>query len=37
VENTPITLVLTLKDGKLEGKTDTPNGPVTVTAKPAKK
>jgi len=37
VENNPITLKLILKDGVLEGKTDTPNGPVTVTAKPAKK
>ena len=32
VENTPIILILTFKDSKLEGKTDTPNGPVTVTA-----
>ncbi len=37
VENTPITLVLKLKDGVLEGTTDTPNGQVTVTAKPQKK
>jgi hypothetical protein len=37
VENTPITLILKLKDGILEGTTDTPNGTVTVTAKPAKK
>jgi hypothetical protein len=37
VENTPITLILNFKDGKLEGKTDTPNGPVAVTAKPQKK
>jgi len=36
VENTPITLVLNLNDGVLEGTTDTPNGQVTVTAKPAK-
>ena len=36
VENTPITLVLNLNDGILEGTTDTPNGQVTVTAKPAK-
>ena len=36
VDNTPITLVLSLKDGVLEGKTDTPNGQVVVTAKPAK-
>ena len=37
VENTPITLILNFKDGKLEGKTDTPNGPVAVTANPQKK
>ena len=37
VENTPITLVLKLKDGVLEGTTDSPNGQVTVTAKPQKK
>jgi len=37
VENTPITLILKLKDGVLEGTTDTPNGTVKVTAKPAKK
>ena len=37
VENNPIVLKLVLKDGILEGKTDTPNGPVAVTAKPAKK
>lgn len=36
VESTPITLKLKLKDGVLEGTTDTPNGEVTVTAKPAK-
>lgn len=36
VENNPISLKLILKDGVLEGKTDTPNGPVTVTAKPSK-
>ncbi len=36
VENTPITLKLQLRDGLLEGKTDTPDGPVTVKAKPAK-
>lgn len=33
VENTPITLILKLKDGVLEGSTDSPNGPVAVTAK----
>lgn len=32
VENTPISLVLKLKDGVLTGSTDTPNGTVTVTA-----
>ena len=37
VENNPIMLKLILKDGILEGKTDSPNGPVTVTAKPQKK
>ena len=37
VENNPIMLKLILKDGILEGKTDSPNGPVAVTAKPAKK
>ena len=37
VENTPIKLVLKLKDGVLEGITDSPNGQVTVTAKPQKK
>jgi hypothetical protein len=37
VENNPITLVLKLKDGVLEGVTDSPNGQVTVTAKPQKK
>ena len=36
VEGNPITLILKLKDSVLEGTTDTPNGPVTVTAKPAK-
>lgn len=36
VESTPITLILYLNDGVLEGTTDTPNGQVTVTAKPAK-
>lgn len=37
VENTPITLKLNLKDGVFEGITDTPDGPVTVTAKPTRK
>jgi hypothetical protein len=37
VENTPIILILKLKDGVLEGNTDTPNGQVTVTAKQKKK
>ena len=36
VENTPIRLNLKLTEGVLEGTTDTPDGPVTVTAKPAK-
>jgi len=36
VENTPITLVLKLKDGVLVGTTDSPNGTITVTAKPKK-
>ena len=36
VENTPITLILKLKDGVLEGTTDTPNGQITVTAKQKK-
>ncbi len=36
VENTPINLILKLKDGVLEGVTETPNGPVTVTAKQKK-
>lgn len=36
VENNPITLKLIFKDGVLEGTTDTPNGPVIVTAKPSK-
>ena len=34
VESTPITLVLKLKDGVLEGITESPNGPIKVTAKP---
>lgn len=33
VENTPITLVMKLSDGQLEGNTDTPDGPVNVKAK----
>jgi len=36
VENTPITLVLKLTKDVLEGTTETPNGPVKVTAKPSK-
>jgi len=36
VENTPINLRLKLTDRVLEGVTETPDGPVTVTAKPAK-
>ena len=36
VENTSINLVLNLKDGILEGSTETPNGTVMVTAKPSK-
>ena len=36
VESTPITLILKLKDGVLEGTTDTPNGQITVTAKQKK-
>jgi len=34
VESTPITLVLILKDGVLEGVTESPNGQIKVTAKP---
>ena len=34
VESTPITLVLKLKDGVLEGVTDSPNGEIKVIAKP---
>jgi hypothetical protein len=37
VENTPINLILKLKEGVLEGSTETPNGLVTVTAKPSRK
>jgi len=37
VENTPITLVLKLKDDVLEGTTESPNGQITVTAKQKKK
>jgi len=37
VENTPITLKLKLTDGQLKGSAETPDGPVTVTAVPAKK
>lgn len=36
VENTPINLKLKLTDGVLAGTTETPDGPVTVTAKMAK-
>ena len=36
VENTPITLVLKLSNGVLEGTTNTPDGQVKVTAKPFK-
>lgn len=36
VENTPIILKLKFTDGVLEGTTDSPDGPVKVTAKPAK-
>lgn len=36
VEGAPITLKMNLKDGVLEGQTDTPNETVTVTAKPSK-
>ena len=36
VENTAIILKLKLRDGVLEGAADSSNGPVTVTAKPAK-
>jgi|GEM_PF-928837 len=35
VENTPISLKMVLKDGVFKGTTETPNGPVTVTAKPS--
>jgi len=37
VENTPIILKLKLKEGQFEGKTDTPEGAVSVNAKPAPK
>jgi len=36
VENTPILLKLKLTDGVFEGTTESPNGPVKVTAKLAK-
>jgi len=35
VENSPISLKLTLKNGVFEGTTETTNGQVTVSAKPA--
>jgi len=34
IENTPLVLKLKLKDGLLEGITDTPDGPVNVKVKP---
>lgn len=37
VESTPISLKMVLKNGILQGITDTPNGPVEVTAKPSAK
>ena len=37
VENTPITLKFKIKDGILDGSTETPNGTIIVTAKPSKK
>jgi len=37
IQSTPITLKLKYTEGQLEGTTDSPDGPVTVTAKPAKK
>jgi len=36
VENTTIFLKLTLKDGLMEGSTQTSEGPITVKLKPAK-
>ncbi len=36
VENTTIFLKLTLKDGLMEGTTQTSEGPITVKLKPAK-
>jgi len=32
IESTPITVIFKLVNGKLEGKADTPDGPVAVTA-----
>jgi hypothetical protein len=37
IQSTPIILKLKLTDGVFEGVTESPDGPVTVTAKPAKK
>jgi len=37
IENTPISLKLKLTDGQLQGLAQTPDGPITVTAVPAKK
>lgn len=37
IDNTPITVKLKLTNGVLEGFSTTPDGPVTVTARPAKK
>jgi len=37
IQSTPITLKLKLTDGVFEGITDSPDGPVTVTAKHAAK
>ena len=37
VENTPIALKLRLKDGLMEGTTNTPDGPVNVKVKPTPK
>jgi len=32
IESTPITVIFKLVNGKLEGKADTPDGPVALTA-----
>lgn len=37
IQNTPITLKLKLTDGVFEGVTESPDGPVTVTAKQSAK